>query len=190
METPRLGESVINKGDLQVPVMEVMSVNVVTVQSKETVDMASKLMKDRGIGSLIVVKNGKPVGIITEKDIVAKVVAEDAKPSTVKVKQIMSSPVKTIHPHESIEDAAKLMAENRIRRLVVLEKGKLLGIVTENDIIRIWPSLIELTREISRISSEGLGASGVQGYCELCRVFAYNLQEVQGQLVCRDCREG
>ena len=179
----------LEKADLQVPVMEVMSRNLVTVQPKETVDLASKLMKDRDIGSLIVVKDGKPVGIVTEKDIVAKVVAEDAKPSAVMVKQIMSSPVKTIHPHESIEDAARLMAKNRIRRLVVLEKDGLLGIVTENDIIKMWPNLIELTREISMISSEMPDASGVRGYCELCRVFAYDLQEIQGQLLCRDCRE-
>ncbi len=179
----------LDKADLQVPVMEVMSRNLVTVQPKETVDMASKLMKDREIGSLIVVKGGKPVGIVTEKDIVAKVVAEDAKPSAVTVKQIMSSPVKTIHPHESIEDAARLMAKNRIRRLVVLEKDGLLGIVTENDIIKMWPNLIELTREISIISSVKPDDSGVRGYCELCRVFAYNLQEIQGQLLCRDCRE-
>jgi CBS domain-containing protein len=180
---------VLNKADLQVPVMEVMSRSLVTVQPKETVDLASKLMKDKEIGSLIVVKDGKPVGIVTEKDIVAKVVAEDAKPSAVMVKQIMSSPVKTIHPHESIEDAARLMAQNKIRRLVVLEKDGLLGIVTENDIIKMWPNLIELTREISIISSEKPDASGVRGYCELCRVFAYNLQEIQGQLLCRDCRE-
>ncbi|MCJ2512352.1 MAG: CBS domain-containing protein [Thermoplasmata archaeon] len=179
----------LDKGDLQVPVMEVMSRNLVTVQPKETVDSASKLMKDRGIGSLVVVKSGKPVGILTEKDIVAKVVAEDTKPSAVKVSQIMSSPVKTIHPHESIEDAAKLMAQNKIRRLVVSENDSLLGIVTENDIIKMWPHLIELTREVSRISPVSPTTSGVQGYCELCRVFAYDLQEVQGQLLCRDCRE-
>lgn len=179
----------LNKADLTVPVMEVMSRNPVSVEPKETIDLVSKLMKDKGIGSLIVVKNGKPVGIVTEKDIVAKVVAKDAKPSEVKVKEIMSSPVKTIHPHDSIEDAAKLMAENSIRRLVVSEKKKLVGIITENDILKMWPNLIELTREVSRISPEELGVSGVQGYCELCRVFTYDLQELQGQLLCRECRE-
>jgi CBS domain-containing protein len=180
---------VLNKSDLSVPVMEVMSRNPVSVEPKDTIDLVSKLMKDKGIGSLIVVKNGKPIGIVTEKDIVAKVVAKDAKPSEVKVKDIMSSPVKMIHPHDSIEDAAKLMAENSIRRLVVSEKKKLVGIVTENDILKMWPNLIELTREVSRISPEELGVSGVQGYCELCRVFNYDLQELQGQLLCRDCRE-
>jgi CBS domain-containing protein len=169
--------------------MEVMSRDPVTVEPMEAVDSASKLMKDRDIGSLIVVKNGKPVGIITEKDIVAKVVAENAKPSGVKVKKIMSSPVKMIHPHESIEEAARLMAENRIRRLVVSDEKKLLGIVTENDIIKIWPDLIELTREISRIAPERPSGPAEQGYCELCRVYAYNLEEVQGQILCRDCRE-
>lgn len=179
----------LNKADLTVPVMEVMSRNPVSVEPKETIDLVSKLMKDKGIGSLIVVKNGKPVGIVTEKDIVAKVVAKDAKPSEVKVKEIMSSPVKTIHPHDSIEDAAKLMAENSIRRLIVSEKKKLVGIITENDILKMWPNLIELTREVSRISPEELSVSGVQGYCELCRVFTYDLQELQGQLLCRECRE-
>jgi CBS domain-containing protein len=170
--------------------MEVMSRDPVTVKPTETVDLASKLMKDRNIGSLIVVKNGEPVGIITEKDIVAKVVAEDAKPSGVKVKQIMSSPVKVIHPHESVENAARLMAEKRIRRLVVSDEKKLLGIVTENDIIKIWPDLVELTREVTRIAPGSQGGPFEQGYCELCRVYAYNLEEVQGQLICRDCREG
>ncbi|MFQ5909425.1 MAG: cyclic nucleotide-binding/CBS domain-containing protein [Thermoplasmata archaeon] len=179
----------LSKADLSIPVMEVMSGNPVSVGPKETVDLASKLMKDKGIGSLIIVKNGKPVGIITEKDIVAKVVAENAQPSAVKVKEIMSSPVKTIHPHESVENAAKLMAENKIRRLVVSEGDELLGIVTENDVLSIWPNLIELMREVSRISSQNVEVSDMRGYCELCRVFVYNLQEVQGQLLCGDCRE-
>lgn len=168
--------------------MEVMSPNPVTVQPEETVDTASKLMRDRNIGSLVVVKNGKAVGIVTEKDIVEKVVAEDTKPSAVEVEAVMSSPVKTIHPHESIESAAKMMAANQIRRLVVCDGDKLEGIVTENDIISIWPNLIELTREVRRIS-EDPGAPAMQGYCELCRVFSYNLKDVQGQLLCGDCRD-
>lgn len=179
----------LNKTDLSVPVMEVMSKNPVSVEPQETIDLVSKLMRDKDIGSLVVVKKGKPVGIVTEKDIVGKVVAKNAKPSEVKVKEIMSSPVKTVHPHDSVEDAAKLMAESSIRRLVVTEKKKLVGIITEYDILKIWPNLIELTREVSRISPEELGVPGVQGYCELCRVFTYDLQELQGQLLCRDCRE-
>jgi len=111
-------------------------------------------MREREIGSLVVVETGKPMGIVTERDILTKVAAPDKQPSRVLVRDIMTSPVVVVHPHEEVAEAAKLMSQRKIRRLPVVQEGKLVGMITENDIIRVWPQLIEVTREYARAGLE------------------------------------
>ena len=135
----------------RVPVMEVMSRSPVTASPDDTVDRVAGVMRTRDIGSLIVVEDGVPAGIVTERDIVTKVAAANLVPQTVKVRDIMTAPVVAIHPHEEVAEAARVMSDRKIRRLAVVEGGKLVGVITENDIIRIWPHLIEVTREYARL---------------------------------------
>src|SRR5439155_429026 len=82
------------------------------------------LTRDAEIGSLVVVETGKPMGIVTERDIVTKVAAPDKQPSRVLVRDIMTSPVVVVHPHEEVAEAAKLMSQRKIRRLPVVQEGK------------------------------------------------------------------
>lgn len=181
------------KGEIlstEVPVMEIMTPNPVTISRRESAHKAALLMKEGNVGSLVVVQDGMPVGIITERDLVMKVLAEDAVPSEISVDQIMSSPVISVHPHTSVTDAAKQMAKLRVRRLVVSEEDELKGILTESDLLKIWPQLIEVTREYSLISTPERVRGRYAGYCELCKTFSYDLVETGGQLLCRECREG
>ncbi len=144
-------------------------------------------MRERDVGSLLVVSEGKPVGIVTEKDLVTKVVAENRTPEDVTVSEVMTSPVVTIGPYHEILDAAKTMADLNIRRLAVIDDDHLVGLITENDILKVWPALIEITRERAAISAprEGVGV----GYCEVCSTFSDQLSLYNGQLLCPDCRE-
>ena len=174
----------------RIPVAEIMTATPVTIPSEATAADAAKLMREKEIGSLVVLEFGKPTGIVTERDIVTKIAAVDEKPSRVSVKAIMMSPLVAVHPHEEVAEAAKLMAQRKIRRLPVIQEGKLIGIVTENDIIRIWPELIEVTREYARAGFEERFAQGIEGHCEACGVYSTNLMWDRNLLACPECRGG
>src|SRR3989441_10816648 len=174
----------------RVPVVEIMTQSPVTIPATATAKEAAGPMRDREIGSLVVVETGKPMGIVTERDIVTKVAAPDKQPSRVLVRDIMTSPVVVVHPHEEVAEAAKLMSQRKIRRLPVVQEGKLVGMITENDIIRVWPQLIEVTREYARAGLESQFAKGIEGHCEACGVYSTNLVWDRNLLVCPECRGG
>src|SRR5216117_4602000 len=174
----------------RVPVVEIMTQSPVTIQAGATAKDAAGLMRTKDIGSLVVVETGKPMGIVTERDIVTKVAASDKQPSRVLVRDIMTSPVVAVPPHEEVAEAAKLMSQRKIRRLPVVEEGKLVGMITENDIIRIWPTLIEVTREYDRAGLESEFTKGIEGHCEVCGVYSTNLMWDHNLLACPECRGG
>jgi CBS domain-containing protein len=173
-------------------VEEVMTPTPVIGDPGMTAKEAAELMRDKDVGSLVIVENGQPVGILTEKDLVEKVVSENLLPSKVSVERIMSTPLIIASPKDSVAQAAQRMAQLRLRRLPVVEDGLLIGILTENDILKISPSLIEITREWARINSSGpmndtIGFSS--GYCEICGGFSDILTANDGRLLCADCLE-
>jgi CBS domain-containing protein len=111
------------------------------------------LMRSWKVGSVIIVSGDRPIGIVTEKDLVEKVVAEDRLPSVVTAKEVMTSPVVIVGPRDSVADAGRKMARLHLRRLPVVNDDVLIGIITENDITRLSPSLIEITREWENINA-------------------------------------
>lgn len=171
----------------KVPVLEVMSREPITCPPGLTVDRAAAIMREEGIGSLVVTEGGRATGIVTERDIVTKVVAANKPPSSMKVKDIMTSPVISIHSHEDLEEAARTMNQRGIRRLPVVDDGKLVGMVTENDILRIWPHLVEVTRERARAGMLE-APDPTEGHCDSCGVYSTNLVRDGKILVCPDCR--
>ncbi len=170
------------------PIVEIMSKEPVTIIPEASVEEAATMMKDRDVGSLLVVSGDKPSGIVTERDLVEKVVAQDRRPSEVKVKEVMSSPVQTIGPYHEVLEAARIMADLKIRRLAVVEEGNVVGLITEKDILRVWPALVEIARQRAEISTRAEGA-GV-GYCEVCSMYSDRLTLHNGQLACPECIEG
>lgn len=174
----------------EVDVEDVMSSPVITIKDTDTVLAAAKLMKKHEIGCVVVVeKTGKPIGMITERDIVRRVSALDLVPSKVQAGKSMTKPPSTIEATANITDAAKKMRELKIRRLVVMQKGELRGIITSNDIVDITPALIDVISEKSQIApiakvKETLPQSG---YCDRCGSWADELKPHDGQFVCEDC---
>jgi CBS domain-containing protein len=116
-------------------VKEIMTKNVTTVDVDQTVFEAAQLMSTEGLGCLIVMNKDLPVGIITERDIVRRIVAKKASPE-VKVSEVMSKTLITVEPDVSLKDAARVMSTNGIRRLPVLKNNKLVGIVVASDFVR------------------------------------------------------
>jgi CBS domain-containing protein len=117
-------------------VKELMTKDVVTINKEKTIVEAAKIIGDKGVGSLVITDNGNIVGVLTERDIITKCVAKGCEPSKTKVSEIMSSPVVAIDPEADIIDAAKLMVSKMIRRLPVLEGGKLVGVITTYDLVK------------------------------------------------------
>jgi len=175
-------------------VRDVMSSPVITVKEDDTVDKVAKLMDEYKIGSVVVVKDrGEPVGVITERDIVRSVVAKDRLPSEVRARDIMSKPPITIDADEDIREAARRMAKFDIRRLIVMHKGKMVGIVSTRDLLMAMPDLIDIIVEryragLVRPMAEEEEAVPVAGYCDMCGRWSDTLVEVNGQFICEECR--
>jgi predicted transcriptional regulator len=122
---------------------------VVTAKKETTVEDAVRLMNKHEIGCLVVVENGKPVGIVTERDLLKRVLARSKALRRLKVSEIMSSPLVSAKPIIEIEEATKIMCQKKIKKIPVVEKGKLLGLVTLTDILRIQPQLIKMYKIFS-----------------------------------------
>jgi CBS domain-containing protein len=174
----------------EVKVDDVMSSPVVTIKETDSVLTAAKLMKKHKIGCVVVVdKTGKPHGLITERDVVRRVAALDLLPSKVQAGKSMSKPVVTIEPSVNVTEAAKKMREVKVRRLIVVEGGKLNGIVTSNDIVDITPALIDVIAEKSQISPvpKVKEVEELSGYCDHCGSWADELKPHDGQFICDEC---
>jgi CBS domain-containing protein len=121
---------------MQELVRDIMTKNVVTISSDKTALDAAKLMAEKGISSLIVVKNGNPEGIITERDFIKKICAKELQISQIKIINIMSKIQTIAEPDTPIEVAVQRMVNSRIRRLPIVQDGKVVGIITVTDLAR------------------------------------------------------
>lgn len=173
----------------EVRVGDVMRKGVITLPQEATVAEAAGTLKKNLIGSIIVMGKGEPAGIITERDLVFKVMADGKDPKKIKLKQVMSSPLKAVGPEVDIEEAAKIMRDERVKRLpVISNKGKLIGILSETDVVRVSPALFDIIRE--RVALERFGkAESFTGLCESCFNYSEILKRIDGKLICEDCEE-
>ena len=175
-------------------VKDVMSSPVITVGEDATVDKAAQLMADGHIGCILVTsKEGKPLGIITESDFVTRVLAKNIQPNKLTAKEVMTSPLITIDPDETLSEAARRMSQLNVRRLGVMYKGDLVGIISSKDILGIMPELIEIIQERARIeggtaAEEAQEAGPLAGYCDQCGRWSDALAEVEGNFLCEECQ--
>lgn len=112
---------------------------VLTIDGGSSVRAAAREMKARGVGSVVVTASGAPVGILTERDVAFRVVADARDPDATRVDAVMSRPLATIAPSASVEEAATLMKQLRIKRLVVVQDGAVRGMVSATDIAYAEP---------------------------------------------------
>ncbi len=179
----------VHEAEPEILVRDIMSRPPITAKEADSVMVVSKLMVRQNIGCVIVLdKAGKPSGIITERDIVQRVAARDLVPSNVKILDIMSKPIVSMSPGVSVNEAAKEMNRKKIRRLAIVESGKLVGILTMKDVLEVTPTLIDL---ISEKNQAGLRTtrtpSGLAGYCDECETWSDHLAQKEGVFLCPDC---
>jgi len=116
-------------------VKDIMTKEVITIETNKSVFEAAELMSSKGLGCLVVVIKSFPVGIITERDIVRRIVAKRSSPD-VKITEVMTKTLIMVDPDTSLKEAARVMSTNKIRRLPVLKNNKLVGIVVASDFVR------------------------------------------------------
>jgi len=133
---------------LAVKVCDVMTKQVIAVDSDETVKKAVDLMNEREIGCILVLTRSKVDGIVTERDILKRVIGDKKDAETVKIREIMSRPIWTIEPDADLETALKHMLRLKIKKLPVVTKGTLVGLLTLTDIAHFQPALLKKFKKL------------------------------------------
>jgi CBS domain-containing protein len=135
-------------------IREVMTERPRTCEPQTTVLEVARLMKEEDVGPIPVVKDGRPVGLVTDRDIVVRVVAEGRDATMTTVGDIASGELVTVEPEQSLDEALKLMGQHRVRRLPVVEGDRLVGIVAQADVARSADER-ETGEVVEEISREG-----------------------------------
>lgn len=180
-------------------VKDIMSVNVITMPPDASIFEVSKSMAEMDIGSIIIADKDRPVGIITESDIVRRVIAEQKDTKITAAAAIMSSPIIHVEPGTGLTDAMRVMAKSNIRRVAVLKNNSLAGIITSRDILRWSPELIDILVESLRLQREEAAQKRTEdeddeliaygGECSNCGEYSTDLVLEDGEYLCESCRE-
>jgi len=128
---------------------DVMVREVITIDENATVREAAEVMNKFEIGCLIAVRKGKAVGIITERDLLKRVVAEAKDVNKTRVKDVMSSPLVVVEPDLDLEEAVKLMFQMKIKKLPVVDGKRLVGLVSLTDIARFQPQMMKILKQLA-----------------------------------------
>jgi len=167
---------------LDVKVDSVARRDLVTIDEDASIALAAKLMRDRNLGSLVVTGKGLPVGIVTERDML-RVLADARDPRSTKVKDIASSPGVSIDHDRSLNQAIDLMNRRRVRRMLVTENGKIVGIFTQRDVLGLNRLCLYCGKEIASI----LEGANAQPYIQCECAARYHSNCAKTVVHCADC---
>ena len=168
-----------------------MSKPVYKIEENKTVKDAARKIKESRRGFLVVVKGRKPVGVLSDSDIIGKIVAENAKPSKIKVKDVMTKYFVSIGSGEDILTAVRKMKRGNVHRLPVIDNGKIVGVLSLTDVARTSPEMLDLLeyrlkmKEIPYETKE----EHTSGLCDSCGDYVEDVKRVDEQWLCEDCRE-
>ncbi len=172
-----------------VRIKNIMRRCVITVSPEDTVSKVAKKMANNNVGSVVILKAKKPVGIVTREDIV-NVVAHGKNPNTVKVKEFKQKRFFVAKPEDDLLTVIREMNEIGIKRVPVVDKGKLIGILTDKEILLAAPELIEMLKDKLKERTDFVADPGevISGICERCGDFSEDLRHTDGKWYCEDCR--
>jgi CBS domain-containing protein len=173
----------------RVLVRDIMNSPVISASPQDNIkDIATK-MKEYRIGSIVIMENEKAAGIVTDWDIVSNAVVKDVKPSMVKALDIMQE-LHTIEGEEGVTEAARVLRQHGIKRLGVVYKNRLVGIISASDVIAVTPDLVDVISEKAALRRGEIGrsAGNVSGYCDECGEWSDLLQFNEGTFMCEECR--
>lgn len=172
---------------LNVLVGEIMTKDIKKVSLDDPISKAAQIMRENSIGSVVVMGEKQVKGIVTTTDIVYKHVAKNMGNS---VKDIMSSDIVTVPPSATIENAARLMVKNGVEKLLVFDKGNLVGIITNNDILKVEPAIVDILIENMKMGDKKRQTTSIPiNECESCGNLTDDIEEDNGRYLCQECRE-
>lgn len=184
-------DGMLERDEKIITVKDLMPQNIISILPETSVVEATRIMSTRDISSILIKTGDDYVGIFTDRDVMRKVVASGLDPNDTVVREIMSSPLITISEDAGIQEAAEKMRDRKIRRLVVINEGAVVGIISESDIARVEPELHLLIREHTRLqlppSSYTEDRKSFVGFCEECNNYS-SLENVDGRWLCQECR--
>jgi CBS domain-containing protein len=175
-----------------IQVSDAMTSRPVTVSEKTTIEQCAKIMQKNMVGSLIISSKGNVKGIISDQDIVRNVLAKGADPKKTSVKDHMEKNVVTIEPNIDIFDALSRMRDLNIKHLPVISNKKMVGLITQKDILKIQPSLFEILVDklnLREIEKKPVFTMGAEGICQACGFYSKQMTDINGNLYCPKCKD-
>jgi len=137
---------------MSLKVEDVMVEDVITVEASAAVKKAVSLMNENEIGCLVVVKQGKAIGIVTERDMLTRVLSQSRDPERTRVSEVMSTPLIVADPDMELEEAARLMFKMKVKKLPVVSNGQLVGLITLTDLARYQPQIIKILKKAHAVN--------------------------------------
>ena len=135
-------------------VRDIMEKNVITIEEDKSALDAARLISEKDISFLVIVKDGIPTGVVSERDFVRKVVANDKQASKIALSEIMSYKFRWVEPSTTIEEAVQKMLNNNIRRLIILENNKLVGVITQTDLASFLRSKLLIDGTVKNLEKD------------------------------------
>lgn len=170
-------------------VCDAMTKKPVVVSLDSSIEESAKIMNKHRVGSVLVKDGEKVAGIITDQDIVRKVIAKGILPKTSKVSKHMSKNLVTITPEKDIFEAVNIMANENVKQLPVMDGRKMIGLITQKDILKLEPELFDLLADKLEIKEEEQKPTGNEGACQECGNYADRLIKRNGSLICKECNK-
>ncbi len=174
-------------------VADVMTKKPISLSPKDTLQKCAQEMAKQHVGAMVLTEGNELKGILTEQDMVRKVVAKGVNPLELKIKDVMESDVKVISPEKDIFEALIMMKDLNIRHLPVVDGKNMIGFVTLKDILKIEPQLFDLLVEkfeIREAENKPLNSPREkEGVCNICGKYAEEIEEQDGIMVCDKCKE-
>lgn len=172
-------------------VYDCMTTKPISVTQDTSLEECAKVMAKNHVGALVIKDNHESKGLITEQDIVRKVIAKGINPLTKNVRDFMEKKLITINPNDDIYDALIKMRDSNIRHLPVVDKGKMVGLLTIKDILKIEPSLFEVVVEKFELREEkrkpGDRIIQMEAICQGCGAYVEDARKIKGSLLCERC---
>lgn len=173
----------------KIKVLDAMTRKPVSVSPDDAISKCVKIMSKENVSSVVIHEKNILKGIITERDLVKKVIGKNLNPKKTKAKDIMNTKMITIPSYLDIFEAIKIMNTKHVRRLPVINNGKLVGLLTMRDILKIQPELISLRVDTIDLREEKRKPSRfTDGECSECGNFTL-IEKVFNENLCEDCKE-
>jgi len=173
-------------------VREVMTLKPVTISSEKTIYSAARKMEKQNVGSILITENKKLIGILTERDVIKRVLLSGMNAKKTRVMDVMTKRLKTVGPWEDIQEVVEIFNKKGLRRVPVVADGKLVGLVTSKDLLRVEPRIIDALLERLSVREPGRkplfsGKNMQAGVCEICSNYSDKLVFSEGMWTCEKC---